>query len=157
MKQAILIGCISTLVLKAPAADAPIPKVEVDYQQMDAGEWNGKRMSEMVATDSIKRIIHTHDSWTESGNDVTEIRKNYDALISHLFQSTEKAINWTLGANERTLADMVILTASGEIFRLEILKRIVKGSEVPVAVLVRGSNKSVRIEVKNFKFPITKQ
>ena len=157
MKQAILMVCLSTLVLKAPAADAPIPKVEVDFQQTDAGEWSGKRLSEMVTPDSIKRIILTHESWIESGNDITETRTIYDALISHLFKSTEKAANWKLGANERTLAEMVILTASGEIFRLEILKGIVKGSEVPVAVLVRGRNKSVRIDVRNFKFPIPKQ
>ena len=85
MKQAILMVCLSTLVLKATAADAPIPKVEVDFHQTDAGEWSGKRLSEMVTPDSIKQIILTHDSWMDRPriDATTETRTIYDALMAH--------------------------------------------------------------------------
>ena len=161
MKRALFIICLSALALKAPAGDAPMPSVEVDFTSMEALEWSGRRLAEIVPPDSIKRIILTQEStWlSEQFRNATPAKTQsiYDALLAHFFASKEKAGNWQLGGNERTLAELMILTANGEMFRLEIVGTIGNGKEKPSAIFIHGRNKGARFKVKDFKFPNPKQ
>jgi len=150
--------------LKATAADSRVPSVEIDFGSMEAPEWRGKRLSEIVSRDSIKRIVLTQQTtwlfdrfrWRIN---LPETQPLYDALVAHFFSSTEKAANGSLAANERTLAELMLLTTNGEMFRLEILggSAIGKSAEKPIAILLHGGNKGARINVKDFKFKNPKQ
>ncbi len=133
-----------------------VPHVELDAGAwaerhfeiiMHAKEWNGRSFHEIVPPSSIVRIIRLRDSGFASGNDVFTKRR-YDALMDHLIESNEKAMDYGWLDLERPVLSLVLLTKDGEPYLLEVLETL--GGRIS-AINVSGQGKGVRIEVKGFE------
>jgi hypothetical protein len=102
---------------------AQLPKVERDFNGPARVDQTGKTLAEIIPPLSVGRVILTHNHGVDTVR--TPGRKpeyDSDELVAQFFRSPAKAERWGLRATERTLAEFLILTKDGEVYRLEVLQ-----------------------------------
>jgi hypothetical protein len=129
-----------------------IPRVELNFSSMKAGDWQAEPFREIIRPDEVKRIVRVRESGFARGSDIGGEQADYEIFFAQIFGSDEKAKEWVLADNEATLAELVILTKTGALFRIEIIGYPAMPN-VPTAILIYGSGRSARIEMKDFKYP----
>ena len=111
-----------TLMVHAQAA-AKLPKVERDFNGPARVDRIGKGLTEIIQPGSVRRVILTHNhgvGLARPGGDKPEF--DPDELVGQFFKSPTKAERWGRRAMERSLAEFLILTKDGEVYRLEVLR-----------------------------------
>lgn len=137
--------CLAAIML-APPGNAP--KVELDFNVMQAGDWQGKRFNEILPADQIKQIGRLREMGFSRDSGAEE-QAAYDALLTHLLESTITANDWSLGGNEGPMAELLVLNKDGQILHIEVIGT----ARVPTAIIVHGKGHGARINVKDFKYP----
>jgi hypothetical protein len=144
-----------TVCLLTRAKSTEPPSVEVkqlDYRSISkANDWIGVRLLDAIPRESVSRIILTQvkpDRIPGSpDNELTnqETRDLASRLARTLFCETSAIEKWGQLAEEGEMAELAIVTKSGEIFFVDVLRST--GSENANAFILRGSGFSVRLPV----------
>lgn len=101
---------------KVGTGKVELPKVETDYAEIGKrGNSAGKKLADLIPPKTIRRIVLTHDHGLK---DLSEC----DALVARLFQSSAEAKQWGLSATESKIAEFVVVTEAGDLYRLAILR-----------------------------------
>src|SRR3954454_16948283 len=95
------------------------PHVEIDFNVMRSGDWKSERFVEITPADQIKRVLRVNKAGFARDSDASGEQADYDALFTHLLDSTATATDWGLSADEVKLADLLILTKEGELLCIE--------------------------------------
>jgi hypothetical protein len=161
----ILIVLLVVLAVFAPALpkssvaadERPVPKVDLTFNRMQAGDWSGKMLREIVPPKSLRKIIRSHErGYGSDFNDGSRVacrevvQKDYDDLVAHLFSSKEKATDFWLSAMERITLELVLLSADGGAVFIEVVSDMTGRI---TAVRVSGAGKGARIPVKGRSLP----
>jgi hypothetical protein len=113
---------VSALLIPAPAA-AELPKVECDFNGPARLDRTGKTLAEIIPPRSVRRLILTHNHGVGiPGAPGAKPEFDPDELVARFFTSPAKAEPWGLGATERVLAEFLVLTQDGDVYRLEVLR-----------------------------------
>lgn len=148
---------------KSQPARAPqtrLPKVELSFNNViTPGDWSGKRFRDIMPPRTVKRIIRVRQPGLYQFNTEapatsdSEVQARYDALFSHLEASNTKAERWGRLAQERVLAELMVVTNDGQLFRIEVVGNHLLGDATSqCALLIYGQSKSARIEVEGFQY-----
>ncbi len=135
------------------AAGAPPVEVKhLNYRSMSkANDWIGLRLPDAIPPRSVSRIVLTElKPHRISGNlddemSDQEIRGLASKLTSTLFSETGAIEKWSQLAEEGKMAELAIVTTTGAIYFVDVLKEM--GSRDPSAFILRGSGFSVSIPV----------
>lgn len=135
-------------------ATEPVP-VEVkrlDYGAIaKANDWIGLRLPDAIPTESVSRIVLLQlkpgQILGTADNELTkqQTRDIASELTRTLFSETAAIQKWGRLAEEGEMAELAIVTKSGEIFFVEVLRKT--GAENVNAFILRGSGFSVRLAV----------
>ncbi len=141
------------LLTHATATEPPLVEVKhVDYKSITkANDWIGLHFPDAIPRGSVSRIILTQlkpvgipgtadDELTEQ-----QTREIASGLARTLFSETGAMQEWGKLAEEGEMAELVIVTKSGEIFFVDALRKT--GEENANAFILRGSGFSVRLPV----------
>ena len=147
---AVLAVCVLT---HAKATDPPPVEVKhLDYKAITkANDWIGLHLPDAIPRDSVSRIILTQlkpvGILGTADNELTDqqTRDIASRLIRTLFSETGAIEKWGQLAEEGEMAELVIVTKSGEIFFVDVLRKT--GEENANAIILRGSGSSVRLPV----------
>ena len=156
MKKVFFAVYLTAICAVATAAEPPLPRVELEFNLMGARDWQGKRFTEIIPVDTIRRVVRFRESGFSTRSKVAADQGDYDALLAHLVDSAETASDWGLSADEATLAKLVILSKDGELFRVEVVGKL-GAMRTPSAILLHGKGHGARINVKDFKYPEVKE
>ncbi len=146
--------CLAAFLLAPPLLPPPagVPKVELDFNLMRAGDWKGKRFNEIVPADQIKQIGRLTENGFARGTHASAEQAAYDAFLTHLLESPVVASDWSLGGNERRLAELLVLTKDGRLLHIEVIGTAGVANS-PTAIIVHAKGHGARINVKDFMYP----
>ena len=147
--------CLATFLL-SPSPPADAPKVELDFNVMRAGDWEGKRFNEIVPADQIKQIGRLTERGFGGDPGRSGEQAAYDALLAHLLESPVAAHDWSLGGNEGPLAELFVLTKDGRLLHIEVIGGVGDANS-PTAIIIHAKGHGARIDVKDFKYPERKK
>ncbi|WP_230256478.1 hypothetical protein [Rhodopirellula halodulae] len=149
-----MLAALAVSVLTHAKATEP-PPVEVkqlDYKSITkANDWIGLHLPDAIPRDSVARIILTQlkpfGDLSTADNELTDqqARDIASRLIRTLFSETGAIQKWGRLAEEGEMAELVIVTKSGEIFFVDVLRKT--GEENANAFIIRGTGFSVRLPV----------
>jgi hypothetical protein len=114
---------------------------------MAAGEQSGKQLKEIIDPDKIASIALIKDRGKDSP--IAEgFRPQWSSngLLQKAFSGEEAAKDWGLSATESSYADYAIITKKGELYLVEVICDLTRGS-APTAILIRGSGFGCRIDL----------
>ncbi|KAA5535652.1 hypothetical protein FYK55_28500 [Roseiconus nitratireducens] len=150
-----LVLAVLTVCLLTHATATEPPPVEVkhlDYKSITkANDWIGLKFPDALPRDSVSRIILTQlkpvgipgtadDKLTDQ-----QTRDIASGLMRTLFSETGAIHKWGQLAEEGEMAELVIVTKSGKIFFVDVLRKT--GEQNANAFILRGSGFSVRLTV----------
>lgn len=135
-----------------------LPAVDTNVRKK-TGDWIGKRLSEIIPTDHISKIIRVHEYQLDiaflskgryGGQKEIDaaIQKGYDKLVADLLTSDEKATQDFIYSYERVRAELVISTDDGKLFFVEVIGGL---RDSVSGIAVYNSDGGVRIPVANYK------
>jgi hypothetical protein len=130
----------------ASTAPAEVPKVERDFTVV-GGEHPVKTLAMLIPPESIQRIILTHDHGI--GSPIAPgVKTEFDPdeLLSRSLKSPAKSQRWGLRATESTVAEFLVITKKGDLFRLEILCDRLTQKGAVTGLLVYGKGFACRFE-----------
>ena len=129
--------------------DSGLPKVEKDFSVIDPlrdfGADDGKSFATMIPPKFIKRIILLHDHGFDAEQ---KIRTDADRLFAQLVTSEVRSKPWGLDALERTVAECVVVTKKGDIFRVTVLSQLPNAKGAVTGVLLYGKGFSRRFDFR---------
>ncbi|WP_430452251.1 hypothetical protein [Rhodopirellula europaea] len=149
-----LVLAVLTVCLLTHATATEPPPVEVkhlDYKSITkANDWIGLQFPDALPRDSVSRIILTQLKpvgipGTADELTAQQTRDIASGLTRALFSETGAIQKWGQLAEEGEMAELVIVTKSGEIFFVDVLRKT--GEENANAFILRGSGFSVRLPV----------
>ncbi|QDV87519.1 hypothetical protein [Planctomycetes bacterium TBK1r] len=154
MIRHLMLTALTVCLLTHATATEP-PPVEVkhlDYKSIArANDWIGLHFSDAITRNSVSRIILTrltpvgipgtadNESTDQQTHDIAS------GLTRTLFSETGAIQKWGQLAEEVETAELVIVTKTGEIFFVNVLRKT--GEEKANAFILRGSGFSVRLPV----------
>ena len=143
--------CLAAFLLAPPLSPPPadVPKVELDFNLMRAGDWKGKRFNEIVPADQIRQIGRLAEYGFARGTDASGEQAAYDAFLTHLLESQVVARDWSLGGNEGRLAELLVLTKDGRLLHIEVIGTAGVANS-PTAIIVHAKGHGARIDVRDF-------
>jgi hypothetical protein len=144
------------------ATNQPQLTVETDYLlNQKAGNWDGQRFKQIIPQHKIKRIILLKQAedlldyvaMTPAVDRQQERQMCYESLFDRFEASSQKGEMVSMNKDEWGLAELILITDSGEAIYLEIVGvsgRIENGSVVGnhiAGILIHGPGKGVRINL----------
>jgi hypothetical protein len=141
------------LAILAPDCRSEVPRVEMNFNKMAAGQWSGKRFNEIISPDRIQRIILLAEhGFAHHSNRLPDYEKlvqaDYDALVAHLLKSEEPAQDYSLDAQEGKAARLLFVTTDNQVFEVEVLSR---ANRDVTAIMISGPGFGARIDVKGYQ------
>lgn len=141
------------LAIFATDCRSEVPRVEMNFNKMAAGEWSGKRFNEIVPPNRIHRIIRlAEQGFAHHNNRLPDYEKlvqaDYDALVAHLLKSDEPVRDYSLDAQESKAARLLFVTTDNQVFAVDVLRRA--GQDV-TAIAISGPGFGARINVKGYQ------
>jgi hypothetical protein len=152
-RQLMLAAMAVCLLTNAKATEPPPVEVKhLDYRSISkANDWIGLRLPDAIPQESLSRIILTqfkpHRLSGSLDNELTdqEMRDFASNLTRTLFSESATIEKWGQLAEEGEIAELAIVTTTGEIFFVDVLQAM--GSRNANAFILRGTGFSVRIPV----------
>lgn len=144
---ALLLGMLAIPAMQARqdnTGSTSLPRAERNYNQMQPGDWAGRRFRDIIPPADVKRIIVLSESSNSLRGKDDLTQRDYDATIAELMASEVKAKEVSRDDMEGKLATIILLTKAGQVYRLEILGKL--GTSIS-AVTLNGPGKGVRLEV----------
>ena len=131
---------------------AQAPHVEIDFNVMRSDDWKGERIDKIAPADLIKRVIRVKETGFARDSDASGEQADYDALFTHLLDSTATATGWGVCPDEVKLADLLILRKEASILCIEAVDTPATPSS-PTAIHIRGRGRGARTGLRGFKHP----
>jgi hypothetical protein len=144
---ALLLGMLAVSAMQARqdnTGSTSLPRAERNYNQMQPGDWAGRRFRDIVPPADVKRIIvlSERSNSLRAKDDIAQ--RDYDAIIAGLMASEVKAQELSWDDMEAPLATIILLTKAGQVYRLDILGKLESSI---TAVTLNGPGQGVRLEV----------
>ena len=128
--------------------ESGLPKVEKDFSVIEVPATlpdEGMTFAAMIPPKSIKRIILLHDHGFDAEQ---RVRADPDQLFAEVIKSQVRSTPWGLDAMERTVAECLIVTKKGEVFKVTAVGFAGSPTAAVTGVLLYGKGFSRRFDFR---------